>query len=136
MAIYVSSTIRNAYATAILSAIDTGSGTATIKEYTGSPPVTTGGAITSQTLLGTHDLLNPAGTVTSGVLTFLAIADDVSSDATGTLGFVRILDRDGAFVMDITAATSGSQVIIYNSLAIVAGGITRIISLSITVGNA
>ena len=135
MTIRIKTSIRTAYAQAILDALDTGSGTATIKEYTGSPPATTGDAITSQVLLGTHDLLNPAGTVSAGVLTFLAIADDASNDATGTLGFVRFLDRNGAFVMDITAATSGGQAVIYNTLGVISGGVTRIISLSITVGD-
>ena len=131
----LATTIRTTRMEAIKTAIDAGAGPGTIKFYTTPLPATTGAAISTQTLLGTLTLSDPCGSVTGGVLTFSAISDDISADATGTIAFGRIQDSDGTFVLDGTAGTSGA-VFIFNTVAAVSGGVIRVLSATLTDSNA
>jgi len=132
----LSTTVRNNRLTQIINAIDGGSGNGTIKPYTGTRPAT-GGAITSQVLLGTLTFSKPCGTVSSGVLTFAAIAADSSADADGTATWARIADSAGTFVGDVDIGVSGSgATIVMNTTSIVAGGSISITSAQINDGNA
>lgn len=136
MATGFSTTVRNARLTAIITAIDGGAGAGTIKLYTGTRPAT-GGAITSQTLLGTLTFSDPCGTVSGGVLTFSTVTGDSSADADGTAAWARIADSTGTFVADVGVGVSGSGMeVIMNTTAIVAGGSIDITSAQITEGNA
>lgn len=136
MGIALADTIRTARATAILTAMDAGSGPAVMKFYTATQP-TKGAAITDQTLLGTVTCSDPAGTVLSGVLTLSAIADDALADADGITTWARVLDSTGAFVMDITVTNNaGAGPIKMASTQIYAGGIIRVASAIFTEGNA
>lgn len=132
----LSTTVRNNRLTQIINAIDGGAGNGTIKPYTGTRPAT-GGAITSQVLLGTLTFSKPCGTVSSGVLTFAAIAADSSADADGTATWARIADSAGTFVGDVDIGVSGSgATIVMNTTSIVAGGSISITSAQINDGNA
>jgi hypothetical protein len=136
MGIALADTIRTARATAILTAMDAGSGPAIMQFYTATQPAK-GAAITNQTLLGTCTCSDPAGTVTNGVYTLSAIADDSLADADGIVTWVRVLDSNGVFIMDVTVTNlAGSGPIKMVSTQIYAGGIIRISSAVFTEGNA
>lgn len=129
-------TLRTARANAIIAAINNGAGSGTMLFYTATQPAK-GAAITSQILLGTVTFSEPAGTVTNGVLTFATISDDISGDADGVATWVRVLDGDGAFVMDMTVTdTNGAGPVKVNSTQFYAGGIIHISSAVFTEGNA
>lgn len=131
-----STALRNARANAVISTIDAGTPPATISFYSGTKPATTGGAITTQTLLGTVTLSKPCATVSNGVLTFATIADDSVADNTGTIAWARMLSGAGDFVMDTNCGVSGSgAVFIFNSLSVIAGGVIGVVSGSCTEGN-
>lgn len=99
---------RNATLDAIKTRIDAGSGAGTLKVYSGTIPTNANTAIGSQVLLGT--------------LTFSAITQDSSADATGTIGWARIADSDGTTIMDVSAGTGSGVVLQFNTLAVTAGG--------------
>jgi hypothetical protein len=101
-----------------------------------TPRPATGAAITSQTLLGTCVLSDPCGTVSAGVLTFAAISNDTNADNNGDILWVRGLNGDNGFVIDMGAGVSGSGAeIIFNTLTVQAGGVIQILSGSLTDGN-
>ena len=81
MALGFATTLRTARASQIVAAIDAGAGAGKLRLYNGTRPATCG-AVT--TLLAELTFSDPCGTVTSGVLTFSAIASDASADNTGT----------------------------------------------------
>jgi len=104
--------------------------------YTAPQPAK-GAAITTQTLLGTVVFSEPAGTVAAGVLTFNVISDDSSEDADGPAVWCRVLDGDGAFVMDMPVTdTNGAGPVKMPSTQIYAGGTIHVASAVLTEGNA
>ena len=108
----------NAEADAVARLLDAG----VLKIYTGTQPVTADTALGAQVLLGT---LTFAGTsapaAVAGVLTFNAIASDVSADATGTATWFRALKSDTTTtVMDGSVGTASADAIL-NSTAISIG---------------
>ena len=136
MGIALADTIRTARATAILTALDAGSGPAIMQFYTATQPAK-GAAITDQTLLGTVTFSDPAGTITDCALTLSPITDDALADADGIATWARVLDGDDAFVMDITVTNNaGAGPIKMASTQIYAGGIIRVASAVFTEGNA
>lgn len=133
MATGLNETIRNARLNVIRDAIDAGAGAGLLEIYAGTRPAT-GGTVT--TLLGTLTFsATSAPNAASGVLTFNAITEDSSADATGTASWARITDSTGAFVMDVDVGTSGTEIIL-NTVSIVAGGPIRVTSGTLTEGNA
>jgi hypothetical protein len=124
-------TIRNARLTVIRDAIDAGAGAGLLRIYNGTKPAA-GGAAT--TLLAQLTLSDPCGTVSAGVLTFSAITNDASADATGTATWARFVDSDGNWCADGTVGTSGADVNL-NTTSIVAGQTVGITSAAITEGN-
>ena len=134
MTIGLAPAIRNARLQVIADAINAGAGAGTLKFYSGARPVT-GGAVT--TLLATLTFSDPANaSIASGVLTFSAITQDASADATATATWARIQDSTGAFVADLSVGAVGSGAdIILNNTSIVAGGAVSILSFSITEGS-
>ena len=131
-----STALRTSRATAIVTALDAAATPGKFLLYTGTQPAS-GAAITTETLIGTCVLSKPCGTVTSGVLTFLAIADDPIADASGTIAWARGLNGDNNFVLDMSCgATGGAQALLFNTLSAQAGGVIQILSGSITEGNA
>lgn len=122
---------RTALADVIKNAIDGGAGAGTIKVYTGTKPAGPDTAITSQTLLGTLTCSDPCGSTSSGVLTFSAITQDSSADATGTAAWARIADSSGTAIVDVSVGTSGTDLIM-NTVSVVSGGPIAVTSLTIT----
>lgn len=102
--------------------------------YTGTIPAV-GGTI-SATLLATLTLTAQVATESNGVITFDAITDDSSADASGDAGWCRVLDRDGIEAVYFTIADDGSGDINFNSRSIVAGAPVAVSSLTVTIGGA
>ena len=124
--------IRNAPLDAIKTAIDAGAGAGTIKVYTGTQPANADASLSGNTLLGTLTFTDPsAPAASSGVLTFSAITQDTSADATGTATWARIADSTGATVFDCDVGTSGATLNL-NTTSIVAGGPIQVSSFTLT----
>ncbi len=105
--------------------------TGAIPSPTQSPTVNGG------VLLATFTLANPAGTVTSGVLTFSAISN-VTGAATGTPHFFRMIDGttdDGTHTQVQGTSGVGTGELSFAS-TIANGGTVSISSIVITEGNA
>lgn len=122
----LSPSIRTARMEALKNAIDAGNSSGKILFYTNPLPVTTGEAITTQTLLGTLTFSDPCGVVSNGVLTLSPASDELNAPNTGTIAFGRVLDSDDNFVFDGIAGTSGA-VFNFNTLSVVTGGIVRLL---------
>ncbi|CAN7366321.1 hypothetical protein LJR118_002177 [Acidovorax sp. LjRoot118] len=125
-----------AMATALAAGINAGAAAPQIKFYTATKPAGPGTAITSQTLLGTLVCSDPAVVASGAVVTFDAIAPDVSADAGGTATWARILDGDGTAVVDVDVSNgAGDGVIKLNTVTIVANGLIQLTSFALTVGG-
>jgi hypothetical protein len=137
MALGFATTLRTNRATQVLNAIDGGTGAGTLNIYSGTRPATAA-AITTQVLLGVLTFSDPCGTVTSGVLTFSAITQDASADATGTATWFRVLDGSGSFVMDgaITVTGGGGDMTLNTTSITIGGPISVTGTKQITEGNA
>ncbi|MFZ2452574.1 MAG: hypothetical protein WAW36_18865 [Methylovulum miyakonense] len=137
MIIKMSDALRNARAQAIVNAINNGTGAGAMLFYTAPMPGAGGDAISTQTLLGTLTFDEPAGSVATGVLTFSAPSDDASADADGNAAWVRILDGDGAWVMDMDVTlNSGDGAIRMPSVGVYQGGVLRVTGGTLMEGNA
>jgi len=123
---------RSVCADALVDLIDAGAGAGTIKIYDGTQPAGPDTAITTQTLLATLTFSDPAfGAAASGSATASAITDDSSADATGTATWARIADSDGLAIFDCDVADAGATLNL-NTVSLVAGGIVRITSFTVT----
>lgn len=130
---HYSRAVSTAVVTAINNAINGGAGDGTIKFYNAPMPALTSDGITTQTLLGTCACADPAGAEAGGTLTFSAIDNDVSADATGTAAWVRIADSTGTVVMDLdVTVTGGGGYVQMASTSITAGGPIAFSSFTIT----
>ena len=130
---HYSRAVSTAVVTAINNAINGGAGDGTIKFYNAPMPALTSDGITTQTLLGTCAGADPAGVEAGGTLTFSAIDNDVSADATGTAAWVRIADSTGTVVMDLdVTVTGGGGYVQMASTSITAGGPIAFSSFTIT----
>jgi hypothetical protein len=132
MAIGYVTTLRTTRMNALVTDIDSGAGAGTLTIYSGTRPATGG---TETTVLAVLTLSDPCGSVTNGVLTFSAITDDASANATGTASWARLKDSDGNAAADMSVGTSGAD-INFDSVSFVAGGNVSVTSLTITEGNA
>jgi hypothetical protein len=121
---------RNAQADALARLLDNGS----IKVYDGTPPADVTTALSGNTLLATCPLsATSAPAASSGTLTFNAITDDSSIDASGTASFYRTFKTDGTTaVTQGSVATSGGSMTIADT-ALVSGGTLAISSMTHTV---
>jgi hypothetical protein len=121
MAITHSTAVRTALATAVRSAIDGGGGAGKIEIYTAA----------RATLLGTCTCAATSGTLASGVLTFGAIAQDTSADATGTAALFDVKDFAGATIFSGTiTATGGGGDMTMPSVSITAAEPIQVTSLT------
>lgn len=137
MIIHLSTAVRNARLTVLINAIDANASPGYIEFYTATQPATGGADITTQTLLGTCVLSKPSGTVSTGELIFAAIADDAVADNSGDLAWARFYDGAGTWIMDADCGDSGSTALIkFNLVGVLAGGVIKILSGSLTDGNA
>jgi len=104
MAIAYVSSLRNTRMDAITTAIGT---SGLLRIYDGTRPATGG---TATTLLAQLALSATAAAAASGgVLTFNAITQDSSADATGTATWFRVTTSGGTAVFDGSCGTSGSD---------------------------
>lgn len=133
MALAFAVTLRNNMLAQITTALDAGAGAALIRIYDGVRPATGG---TATTLLAELTCTDPsAAAPASGVLTFSAITQDASANATGTATWFRMVDSAAVFVMDGNVAVSGSDLNL-TTTSIVATQPVSITSATITAGNA
>lgn len=106
--------------------------TATLKVYTGVQPANADAALSGNTLLGTLTFAATAAPAASGgVITFAAIASDISGDAAGTATFARIQDGSGNAIFDGDVNTSGA-LINFNRTDFAVGSPINITSFTIT----
>ena len=126
MTIAYATTLKQARMGQTKAAIETGSGTAAIKIYTSPRPAT--GATATGTLLATHDINNPCGTVDSNGDLVLDLAAESTIVADGTPFWARVLDRDGAFVADMSVGipASGADIEIGASVLYTGGKLSPI----------
>lgn len=133
MALAFAATTRNGWLDDINTLMNAGTGAAKIRIYDGTRPATGG---TATTLLAELVCSDPACSAASGgVLTFSAITQDSSADATGTATWFRVVDSDNNFVLDGNVGTSGSDLNL-TSTSIVATEPVSITSATITAPNA
>lgn len=104
MTIAHSTTLRNARLDAITTAIGA---SGLMRIYDGARPASGGAATTLLAQLALSATAAPAAA--AGVLTFNAITQDSSADATGTATWFRITTSAGTFVIDGSVSTSGSD---------------------------
>jgi len=108
-------------------------GAGTIKIYDGSQPADADTALSGQTLLAELTFADPsAPAAVNGLLTFNAIVEDSSADATGTATWARIEDSNSNTIFDCDVGTSGATINL-NSVAIVISGPVSITSFTVTV---
>lgn len=133
MAIGLVTAARNAHLDDINTRINAGAGAGLLRVYDGTRPATGG---TATTLLAELTFSDPAAPAASGgVLTFSAITQDSSANATGTATWCRIVDSTGAFVCDGSVGTSGADYNL-NTTSITAGVAVSCTSATLTAGNA
>lgn len=130
MALGYSTALRNAQLDAIPTAIGA---SGLLRIYDGSRPATGGAATTLLAELALSATSAPAAS--SGVLTFNAISNDSSANATGTATWFRITTSGGTAVIDGSVGTSGAD-LNFNTVSFVAAAVISVTSLTITAGNA
>lgn len=118
----VSAVRRNAQADNLARALDAGF----VKIYAGTMPADVDTALSGNTLLGTLGInATSAPAAVSGTLTFNAITDDSSADATGIATFYRTYQSDGTTaVSQGTVGTSGESMILADTQIITGGTIS------------
>ena len=129
MALAYSTAVRNAMLDAITSAIGA---SGLLRIYDGSRPASGGSATTKLAELALSATAAPGAS--GGVLTFSSITQDASADATGTATWFRIVTSGGAFVLDWSVGTSGSDLNL-TTTSIVATQPVSVTSFVITEGN-
>lgn len=133
MALAMSTTLRNARADQITTAMDAGAGAGMTRVYDGVPPAS-GGAVTTLLAEMVHgDPSAPAAI--NGVRTANPINQDPSANASGDATWYREVDSDGNFVMDGLVGLSGTEMIV-PSVTVSAGQPFSITSHVLTEGNA
>ena len=121
MAVTYTTTVKNARLDAVVTQI-------------GSTGVLEIGTTGMGTVLATIALGNPAGTSSSGILTFSGFPrSDTSADATGTAAAARIRTASGGtdIITGLTVGTSASDINL-DSVSITAGQTVTITSATIT----
>jgi hypothetical protein len=131
MPLQVTTALRDGWLDDIVAAVGT---SGLIRVYTGALPANVAAAA-SGTLLGTLTCSATLGTVSGGVLTFSAVTQDSSADATGTAGYFRLTTSGGTAVAQGDVGTSGADMNL-NTVSIVAGGPISVTSATITAPGA
>ena len=129
MALAYSTTVRNGMLDQITSAIGA---SGLLRIYDGTRPASGGTATTLLAQLALSATSAPAAS--GGILTFNAITQDSSADATGTATWGRVTTSGGTFVIDFSISTSGSDMNM-TTTSIVATQPVSCSSFVITEGN-
>ena len=111
MAVNYSASLKSTRMTAVITAIDAGSGPGTLEICTAS----------YDSILATITLADPSFSESGGVITMLGMPrSDTSADNTGTAAIARIKDSTGTVVISgLTVGTSATDIIL-NSVSITA----------------
>ncbi len=134
MTLSLSDELRDARLQPFIDILDGGVGPGYIEFYDGIRPAT-GGAVT--TLLSTHTLSTPCGTIADQSLTFNTIEDEISADAAASATWARFYDGDGVFQMDADCGIEGSGAdFIFDDDAILVGALIRVTAGVIVEGSA
>lgn len=133
MTVALATTLRNARADQIKTAVDAGGAAGFFRVYDGTRPATGG---TATVLLAELTMAFPSAAAASGgLLTFNGITADASANATGTATWGRLVTSAGAFVEDFSVGTSGADFNL-NTVSIVAGVQVSCTSATSLEGNA
>lgn len=124
---------REAALSGRLSLLNTGSGTAAIRVYSGTRPATAADAPTSDMLVSIP-LNNTTGSVGSGVLTLspsgagmIAVTGTVAAGTAAS--WARVVNRNGDTVFDMDAGLAGSgKECILSEVDLYAGGLVSVLS--------
>ncbi len=120
---------RNALGDALIAALGA---SPLLDIYDGAQPAGPGTAITTQNKLGTLTCSATTAPATSGgVVTFNAITQDGSADATGTAAWYRLKTSGGTAIIDGTIGTAGADLNL-NTTSIVVGGPIAVTSFTYT----
>lgn len=135
MTIKISTAARNAACDAVVDLIDGGASFGTIKIYDGTQPAGPGTAISSQVLLATFTLEDPAfGSASTGVATLDATPIlSTTGLAASTATWFRAADSNAVAVLDGSAGTSGTDLIL-NTATISVGVTVECSAGTITMG--
>lgn len=132
----ITNNVAKALANAFATQADGGSG-ALIRIYDGAQPTDADTAIGAQVKLAELAMSGTAfGAATDanpgGLITAAAITNDSSADATGTAAWFRIVDQNaGNTICDGSVGTSSADLIL-NTVAITAGSVVAITSMTVT----
>ena len=129
MALGYVTTLRNAQLDAITTAVGSAGKLAI---YDGTRPAT-GGTATNK--LAEFTLGSPFATAASGGVLSPTLPSNVTALLSGTATWYRITTSGGTFVMDGSAGTSGTDLIL-NTASIASGATVSITAHTITAGNA
>lgn len=122
MAVTYTTAVKSARMTAVLNAIDAGSGPGYIEI----------GTTGMGSVLASITLTDPCGSVSNGVLTFTMPHSDTSADASGTAAVARIRDSNATdIVTGLTVSTTGADINL-DSVNITAGQTVTLTAGSIT----
>ena len=105
MAVNYATAIKNTRMSAVVTAIDAGSGAGKINVYTSG----------YANLIVSIALADPCGTVANGALTFSGMPKTGTGAYAGNAAIARIVDSDNNVVLEgLTVGTSGTDIIIDN----------------------
>lgn len=128
----VSDATANASCNAATARVNGGS----IKIYTGPQPANGNTALTTQTLLATLPLNNPAfGNAAAGVAALNAAGVSATAVATGTAAWCRVCDSSGVGEWDASIGTAGCNLNM-GSTAIQSGATVSVTAYSVYVAEA
>lgn len=103
-----------------------------VRIYDGNRPADADASISTQTLLTTLELDNPAGTVTENVFTAAAIAQAMVATS-GNAAWARVVDSTGATIFDADVGLEGSgNLIEIDDVSLVAGAYCTVVSFTLT----
>lgn len=119
----LSTSARNAAASAVVGLLDAGTGAGTMQIRSGAMPATPQDAATG-TLLATVTLSDPAGGAASTGTVTIADPAPVTGVADGTAGWVRLLDSAGAAVLDGDVTVTGGGGFLELSTTTISTGVT------------
>src|SRR5215216_7185714 len=108
----ITTAARNAAADAVVDLVDVG-GAGSLRIYSGTMPTDANTALSGNTLLAQLTMSATAfGSAAAGVATAAAITQDSSADATGTATFFRILSGGATVVMQGSAGTATTDLVL------------------------
>jgi hypothetical protein len=125
--------IVQAMGQAFLDAQDAGTA-AVIEIYDGAQPTDADTAIGAQTKLAVLTCSATSGVLSDGtpgaLLTYNAIADDSSADATGTAAWFQILTQSGGTIIIMGSVGTSDADLVFNTVAFTAGSTISITALT------